>query len=106
MTDSTKKVFKAFKNVDKIIYIDQATKEALNLPYEKDSVILTDPVDMSHVHTEETRKACKEFLPNIDFENKTVFSMIGKIDFWDKGTGFVLENFVDLERDDFILLIF
>jgi hypothetical protein len=104
-TKSTKNVYKALNLVQKVIYIDQATKEALDLPYKKKEIILTDPVDMSKVHTPETKKACKDFLPNIDLDNKTVFSMIGKIDFWDKGTGFVLENFIKLDRDDFVLLI-
>lgn len=106
LTKSTKKVYNAFKEVDKVIYIDQATKDALSLPFKKNSIILTDPVDMSHVHTDENLIDCDKFLPDTDFKNKTVFSMIGKIDFWDKGTGFVLENFMKVNRDDYLLLIF
>lgn len=106
LTKNKKSVFKAFEIVDKVIYIDQSTKQALNLPYNKKDIILTDPVDMRYVHTHETLAKCKKYLPDVDFQNKTVFSMIGKIDFWDKGTGFVLESFIDYQSDDYLLLVF
>lgn len=89
------------KDAFKIILIDDSIQNYLN-----DDIthyrVLANPVDMTGVNELDSYICAEKF--GIDITDKIIVSMIGMI-FEDKGSGFIIDTFQKMKRDDVILLL-
>lgn len=100
---NSKKNFECLKGV---IFIDQSTKDSLQNYSIKKSTIITNPINMLPLIEKWDKNSAAKAL-GIEIENKTIFSIIGRVDLdEDKGVGFLIKTIKEIDSKDIKVLIF
>jgi hypothetical protein len=90
-------------SLNKIIFIDEATKYAFNFLKIKKNIILNNPFNMLHLSEIDYTYALEKYL-NLKTSNKIIVSLIGKIH-PEKGSEFIINAFNKLKRKDILLMV-
>jgi len=87
-----------------LIFIDTITKNRLVGMNYNQSIVLPNPIDMTSCQA--WPRSSIEKVLKVELSDRTVFSIVGRINDSDKGVGFIVRTFKSLQTEKALLLIF